>query len=176
MPYAVTVWVNGGAPALSKANLDNLETQYDSAMGDIIHHILKTANETVNNSVVLQNDNELVIAVAANEVLLIDLLIYYVSDAAQDFKFAFTVPVAATLTGITRLGTASDFNYNDDMTGAHARTVANANDKYIHYLMHYIGGVNAGNVQLQWAQNAAVVADTIVYAGSYMIGFKPATL
>jgi len=32
--YVKTVWVNGGVPAISKANLDHLETQYDEAMAD----------------------------------------------------------------------------------------------------------------------------------------------
>ncbi len=31
MPYTKTAWVNGVAPALSAANLNNLETQYDKA-------------------------------------------------------------------------------------------------------------------------------------------------
>ena len=35
MPYTPTVWVNGIAPALSAANLNKLETQYDEAVGDI---------------------------------------------------------------------------------------------------------------------------------------------
>jgi len=35
MPYTKTVWVNGGAPPISAANLNNLETQYDEAVAQI---------------------------------------------------------------------------------------------------------------------------------------------
>ena len=35
MPYTKTTWVNGVAPALSAANLNNLETQYDQSVADM---------------------------------------------------------------------------------------------------------------------------------------------
>ena len=35
MPYTKTTWVNGGAPPISQANLNNLETQYDEAIADL---------------------------------------------------------------------------------------------------------------------------------------------
>ena len=49
MPYAVTVWVNGAPPALSKVNLDHLETQYAQAIADGLH--LTVAETQVYNAV-----------------------------------------------------------------------------------------------------------------------------
>ena len=40
MPYTKTTWVNGIAPALSAANLNNLEIQYEQAVADVKRKIM----------------------------------------------------------------------------------------------------------------------------------------
>jgi hypothetical protein len=57
----------------------------------------KTANETVNNSSVLQNDDVLLVPVEANVVYLAHLHMLYLSQVAAAFKYGFTFPAGATL-------------------------------------------------------------------------------
>lgn len=172
MPYTKTTWNPGAAPGISAANLNNLETQYDEAMADSIVKVYKAADETINNSVVLQNDDDLLIPVEANEVCLFILTLKFISDTIADFKHIFTVPVAATLEGIqamaarpattpTLIDATAVMNHSLP-AGAYPQTVGFTG----FYL--YIGGVNAGNVQLQWAQLAAVAQNCTVNIGSHL--------
>ena len=185
MAYTPLLWVAGTTP-LSAANLNNLETQYTEAAADIATHaanfslhtkvIRKTADETVNNSAVLQNDDDLLFAVGANEIWAVHTLLrFYSYTATSYFKAAFAIPAGATMTG-------HDINDVAPLAAAGAviqRDLATATQKTnstgVHELMIfgvYIGGANAGNIQLQWAQLAAVAENTIVYANSYILAHK----
>jgi len=131
--------------------------------------VCKAADETVNNSNVLQDDDELLFAMAANEVWEFEVMLRYISTAAADIQLKITVPAAAAhsgfIAGIT--GAASVVNWANypgpvSLDGAGAPTYA----ALIKGLV--INGANAGNVTLQWAQGAAEVSDTKVLAGSML--------
>ena len=172
MAYAKTTWVNGGAPPISAANLNHLETQYDEA--NTIKR--KTSNETVNNSTALQNDDHLLFAVAANEVWEIEVLAIVLTTVAAGSKFAFTVPVAGALSIIWQDAHGHNLANSclislEDGTAAHAFVGVAANE-WLWIKGLYVGGANAGNLQLQWAQSAAVAVDTKVLTNSYLIAHK----
>jgi len=59
MPYAkVGPFVNGAAPALSAANMDQIETQYDEAAADIVTHAaLTTGTHGVGGSTIASTGN-----------------------------------------------------------------------------------------------------------------------
>ena len=134
--------------------------------------VRKTADEIVNNSIVLQNDDHLLMAVAANEIWDLDILIRITATAVADFKFTFVVPTAATLKGNTyydvgRLQVALDLAATQSVLFGVDRA-----DDFHGLKAVYVGGANAGNIQLQWAQNTAEVSDTKVLADSCLIAHK----
>ena len=137
--------------------------------------IRKTADETVNNSSTLQNDDTLLYALAASEVVTFVCSVHYDGATTPDIQFAFTVPAAATL----RWGVAGAFedtaanNVNTGVTvSGTSIAVATAGAGSAEHLL-LVGvvanGANAGNLQLQWAQNTATASDTIVRANSFLM-------
>ena len=160
-----------GAP-LSEANLNNLETQYDEAVADAVTKIRKTADETVNNSDVLQDDDELLKAVGANEVWWIDMLLLAVSaTTTPDINLGFTIPAGATLRSYVKFGFITSSSVDATTSGSAFQVDASGGSYYHTYLL-YIGGANAGTIQLQWAQWVATAEDTKILANSFMLCHK----
>ena len=172
MAYVQTEWVAGVTP-LSEANMDHLETQYDEAIADAGIHtkVRKTADETVNNSTVLQNDDDLLFAIGANEVWAFELYCYCYPRAASDFKVAFTAPVGATGEFTVSTATAP----TSTAIGGTARSQVDCVNGVAHLFIYWgivINGANAGNLQFQWAQDAAIAEDTVVKENSCIIAHK----
>jgi len=136
--------------------------------------VRKTADETVNNSTVLQNDNELKLAVLANEVWYIEAVIIATILAASDFKWHWTMPALAEFYGLGH----EEFPYNNfssyfELSATTSiEAVAAPETKVCRMQGLYIGGANGGDLQLQWAQNAAAVEDTKVLANSHIRAYK----
>lgn len=136
----------------------------------------KTANESIVSpgSSTLQNDDELFIAVEANAVYIVELIILYTSGTTPDIKFGLTVPTGATGTwsGIG-YDTASSFLSFGPVNITSALPFGGlAADKEARINIVLATGANAGTVQLQWAQNTLNASTTTVYAGSYMNGTR----
>jgi len=141
-------------------------------------YIIKSANETVNNSTTLQNDNDFSFAIAANEKWLVELFLAITSVSANsDFKFNFTLPASCTI----RFGVGS----NSAITGTWGAgatsvsptglsTSANVSAGSFNgtwgliVVATIINAGTAGTVQYQWAQDTAVAEDTILLANSVM--------
>src|SRR6185503_11810362 len=60
--------------------------------------VVKGSDEIVSNSATLQDDDELLLAVAANVTYRWSIGVAFGAGTAADFKFAFTFPTGATLT------------------------------------------------------------------------------
>lgn len=145
----------------------------------------KTADESLTSNTTLQNDDHLVLSVAANAVYTFDLFIMAQSansDLSGDIKFAFTFPTAATLhfsgTGPNNadLSGANSSNSNGEWI---ARPSATSGTTFIPYgmsgvpigvMIHglLVTGANAGSLQLQWAQNTSDPDTTTVLTGSWI--------
>jgi hypothetical protein len=129
----------------------------------------KTADETINNSAVLQDDNELFVAVGASKIYLLNLDIVQSSGTSPDFKFTFTLPSGGS--GYLNVFAHAETNVVTTLVGlptdtfALAGVAANASVK----VTGYITTSAAGTVQLQWAQNGNVVSDTIVRKGGTLV-------
>ncbi|GHE47426.1 hypothetical protein GCM10017673_56610 [Streptosporangium violaceochromogenes] len=140
--------------------------------------VRKTADETVNNSSALQDDNHLVAAVAASATYIVEAFVIYDAATAADLKLAFTGPSGATLDWTsTALGTAatagtgsltvSASTIGDGSAvplggvGAGTKVVAQ-----IRGLLVVAG--TAGNLTTRWAQNTANASDAIVRTNSWM--------
>ena len=171
MPYTKNYpggWQNGagGATPIEKAVLDHLETQYDEA----IKTVLKVADETINNSNVLQNDDELLFAMAANEVWEFTLWVNFTSSAVADFAMGYSVPVGAVLHTV-RITDEGGVVVRID---ANPTSAAGAGATQVPILVHghIVNGANAGNFQIRWAQSTAEVSDTKVLIGSSIVAHK----
>jgi len=136
--------------------------------------IVKTADEIVNNSTTLQNDNELFFAIGANEVWWFDLFLHINSPTAADLKVAFVTPSGCSIWWEA----ASYWNntsQNNLQTTASRPKYTTGNDRDgLHILALVINGANAGNINFQWAQWAAMASDSKILANSCIIARKVA--
>lgn len=132
--------------------------------------VRKTADETVNNSTTLQNDDHLLLAVAANEIWFISVFFIFNSTSVADLKYAFSLPTGATAQKqhlLSAVATPSDATTATKLSGEGAI-------RWSRVYVLYIGGANAGNVQLQWAQWLAEASDTQVLTNSFILAWKVA--
>lgn len=138
--------------------------------------VLKTSDETINNNNTLQNDDQLLLAVGVNEKWEFLLWLDTTSTANTDFKYAFAIPTASALLKVTS-GQIAQLTANEsnitplDGTASAASVTSGANKLYLNYY-RYIGGANAGNVQLQWAQVTSHADSTTVHANSFILAHK----
>ena len=131
--------------------------------------VCKASDETVNNSDTLQNDDDLVIAVGANDVWLIHLLLFTTISATADERpdYAFAVPSGGAVRKMESWGVTDVEEFGDGT--AEATISSSTFERSIQMIILYIGGGTAGNLQLQWAQNVATEADTKVKVNSFMV-------
>jgi len=138
----------------------------DSKASSVV--VPKTADETVTNSTVLQNDDELQFAALANKMYAIQMFII-VNDpnTDADIKWAFSLPAAATMFG-KELQVEADAVR--EITGATlVSDVVDGNDHCMVITGVIKVGANAGNCIFQWCQNAARATGSKVKAGSWLI-------
>lgn len=140
--------------------------------GGLMTTVVKAATETQNNAVnptaTLQNDDELFFAIGANETKAFRFVLFANAAAAPDIKFAVTAPGGATC----RVGVNDVENGLSVASlgcGASSGVIAaNTTDEVYEIVGSVTNGATAGNVTLQWAQNTANAANTVVYASSYL--------
>ena len=141
---------------------------------NITHGIraVKTADEVVNNSVVLQDDDDLEFAVGANERWAFMIVLDKDVLAASDFKYGFSTP-AGTTGGHWTIERRNNIGSTVTDIGATAIILTAWADVGWGMLIHgSIETANAGTVTFQWAQNAAVAEDTKVNEHSYLIAWR----
>ncbi len=146
--------------------------------------IPKTADETVNNSTTLQNDDDLFFAVAANEVWSWEAVLFCGSaSTASDLKLTFTAPTSPTSSAFFKRGQDAGgvaVGSTPTTATAPAATISVGSGSSILniYLVELVGwiinGSNAGNIQLQWAQDTLTASNTKVFKGSYLVARKHA--
>lgn len=143
--------------------------------------VVKTADESVTNSTVLQDDDHLFFTVQASKAYFIDIgLLYHTTDAAGGIALQITVPSLPTgmdtlinLNGIRSgttitvpaLSSGSDF-------GAFSGTVFSDQPGCINVRGILRIGSSGGTARLKWAQNASNASATTLLVGSYL-SYKP---
>lgn len=142
--------------------------------------IVKASDEGGITNNTLQNDDELLMTVVANAVYVVEVVLFVTTGASStpDFQVAFTMPTAATYSGIIDALTAAATLSTDDNLGFRYResspttaqsagVVGSANGGcFIKGVLKT--GANAGTFQLQWAQNTTNATATVVKADSYL--------
>jgi|GEM_PF-6699047 len=138
--------------------------------------VRKNANEIVNNSSTLQNDDELIFPVDANAEYAFEATIFYDSGTTPDAKFAVAVPTGSTL-AVGQVGATTAAAGNSGSVSYAAGTTSGTQPANVGgagtgtRLVEILRGTvktasTAGSIQLQWAQANADLSDTTVFAGS----------
>lgn len=136
--------------------------------------VRKTLAENVPSSTTLQNDDELVLALAASatyEVWLTAVFRAAAAGATPGFKVDFTVPSGADMTN-------AYFELSAQMAATNANGqvggIICATSNAIFKEQFTIITTNAGNLQFRWAQNASSASATTVDAGSKLLAIRVA--
>lgn len=141
--------------------------------------VAKTADEAVTSSTVLQNDNHLFFAMAANEVWLVTGT-YFVDSASATpgVKIGLTLPTGATALWDTptNWGQPAGGSTGIGLTAASTFAISLATTSTNPITLRYriINGSTAGNFQLTWAQNVSNATATNVRKYSTLAALKVA--
>jgi hypothetical protein len=135
--------------------------------------IIKGSDEIVSNSATLQDDDELVLAVAANTSYRWFADITFGAGTVADYRWGFTFPTGATLSFVgagwdAALAFLPSGNGGTYVSGT-AIVYGGAGVATLRGLIlrgTLVTGANAGNWRYQWAQNTPTVENTVTKAGS----------
>lgn len=134
---------------------------------------VKSANESVTSSTVLQNDDQLFVSVAANASYILDCWFQYTAAAAGGLKLDWSVPSGAACSttnfGVNFGGVLTD--YNVVVTAAGSTRSVGGNGAVVMSCQprgYVTVGSTSGNVQLRWAQDTSNGTATTILTGSYL--------
>ena len=139
--------------------------------------IVKTSDETVNNSATLQNDDQLFLPMAAGERWFFTVTINHVGNTTADLQYTFTIPTGATIRWGC-MGTGLDVSEaiarcsSVTASGTVVTTAGFTTENQIVLAGVVVNGSTTGNLQFQWAQNTATAVDTKVLANSYLMAWR----
>ena len=137
------------------------------AAGSVVS-VIKSADETVNNSAALQNDNHLTFAVDANDEWTFRFVVQAQSGVTPGLQFAVTAPSGATC-DISFIDAEGAVTSSNVACGVSSGLLAGNGVTDVYEITGSVrNGATAGNVTLQWAQQTADASNTTVYAGSYL--------
>lgn len=132
----------------------------------------KSGDQPLTSSTALASDSALVIAVLANAVYDVDVLLYYTGFTAgsSDIKVSFTYPSGATSQSVTYLGKSTGLAVAQGTValGTAQAFGSNGTSNIMALNLWFTLSVSstAGNLQLQWAQNTSSGTATTVKTGS----------
>ena len=143
--------------------------------------IKKAATESVTSSTTLQNDDDFVVTLAANQIYKISLHVVATGAAAGDIKIAWAV--TSTVTAKTNRhsdgpGTSTTDSGNSAAqraSGAHGLTTSvtygtdGTNGSKIVEDFLIDGGASGGTLTMQWAQNTSSGTATTVNSNSFLL-------
>jgi hypothetical protein len=142
--------------------------------------IRKTADETVSNSAVVQNDDHLLFPIAANEAWYVEaFLLAQGASATADFKWGWSGPASATANwSLAALADATVGGYVQRTVGltsssalaigSTASTAGLSGTTTVKLEGIFTAAGTAGNINLQWAQDTATVENNKVLLGSFL--------
>lgn len=139
--------------------------------------VRKTSDESVTSSTTLQDDNDLLFAIAANEVWSGLAVISYEGATAGDLSLGLNAPSGATVQiGIVGAGIGVSTSTGDTArfasrgsVGAFGLGALGAGTLMTAFVTFYVANsTTPGNVNIQWAQSASSGTATTVKAGSFL--------
>ncbi|MBI4066480.1 hypothetical protein HY411_02075 [Candidatus Gottesmanbacteria bacterium] len=166
----LTNCITSTSKLLWSASTNKFSCGIDDAGGTVL--VEKEADETVNNSNTLQDDDHIKYTMIANTAYAVEVSISYTSPTASpDFKYAFTIPTSATMSlmgqGFTT--TTNVANCRIITSGSACSLTGNAAPDWIITIVGIVQTAGtAGDLQFQWAQNTAQEENTVVKKNSWM--------
>lgn len=141
--------------------------KWAAAAGTTILKAVKTVDEIVNNSDVLQNDDALFLALAASKTYAFTLFAKYSSvTVTPDLLFDFSGPTGAHRWNADVATGGGDSGYAAALATDQICTTAAATfGLFIQGIAVTVGAVN---LTFRWAQNTATLEDTKILADSYL--------
>lgn len=142
--------------------------------------IRKAAAETVNNSAVLQDDDDFTFPIGPNEIWLVEMDIYISAnvDAGADLQCTWTLPAGASMLLMGQATDDSVGTVHDHAVGTTPGTgivfVLPAGAAILRLTATLRNGATPGTAAFQWAQNAAKVDDLTFAIDSSMIAHRMA--
>lgn len=144
-----------------------------------VPHIIavKTADESVTSSIVLQNDDHLVLALGATETWHVMFKLLAFGNGTGNLRLQVTVPGSSVYSlGVNSPNSAGTLVaqrlYNTGGASADINVFA-ATQGTTHILEGWIWTTGtAGNLQLQWAQAISDATATTLKKGSLLLGMK----
>lgn len=134
----------------------------------------KAADESVTSSTTLQNDDALLVSVAASATYLFYCYLDYEggTGGSSDLKFSWSVPTSATLR-FSLIGTDASNNTltattKSESTSYTLRSAGAATLQAAVMIGTLVVSSTAGTLQLQWAQNTSSGTATKVHAQSFL--------
>lgn len=142
--------------------------------------IVKTADESVTSSTTMQNDNELLVPVAANTRYWVECFLIYSAHPNFDCKTGYSGPSGSTfdwcgdglISGeTTTVGEVTKSLQGLGSTPGHAGVLESGSpiDMVAMHKGVLTTGGSAGTLTLRWAQLSSGATPTIVRAGSVLI-------
>jgi hypothetical protein len=136
----------------------------------------KASDESVTNNT-LQDDNDLIAPVAANEVWLFRWNLKVTIPVTPQLKIAFTFPASGDInvcgTELNAAGTLTKITFQGSTTPTATQDFLGSTvNRHIVLEGLFINAGTAGNLTLQWAQNVTNASATIMKAQSTLWGVK----
>jgi hypothetical protein len=138
----------------------------------------KPSDETLNNVATLQDDDDLFVAVEANSIYTVELILLYVSNNNPgDLKFAWSMPAGATFHGVVASGVQpsgsaeggeATVRYLQDVTEVDVGGLGTTTALGVTVHGNLVVGGTAGTFRLRWSQNTAHASNTRVLDGSHL--------
>jgi hypothetical protein len=136
--------------------------------------IRKSADETVVNSTTLQNDNELLFAIGANEAWVFEMMLYYSGNTAGDLRVAWTIPSGTvgvwTAAGVSQSSNAHEIRGVGILSNLDFDIPLSSNGVLI--MGSALAAATAGTIQMQWAQVTSFGTPTTIAAGSTLLAHR----
>jgi hypothetical protein len=137
---------------------------------------IKTADQSVTSSTAFVNDTELFVPLVASGSYQMEVFLYFEGGTAgaSDIQWKWIIPTGSTLrytwTGWNNTGSVArsgDGQIAGDTPSSASAGAGNAHGVIM--IGTVVQGVNAGNLQLQWAQKTISATSTIVHAQSCLV-------
>ena len=138
--------------------------------GNTFARVVKKVDQTVNNSTVLVDDDELFVLLDANKIYTFLSVTYLISAPVTNFKHNWNIPTGAT-GNHTAAAWASNVTQNATALepGGIGISVGDTTIQMVMTLGRIIMGGTAGNLQYEFAQNVATAIDTKCLQGSSLV-------
>lgn len=172
LPTPLDLATNGAWGSVNNAALTQIN--------DDLQFARKTADEAI-NSITIQNDDHLLLPVAASAVYFLEWWLRMDGPAANDFKYSWTGPAGATMVwsslGLDLAAASNVAPISQDAplisTVIQHGTIAAGTFSHVRGRGYLVTAGTAGNLQMQWAQVVAA-ASTTLRIGSHLLGQRVA--